>query len=61
MLATGLLSERRQRVKLEDEVSDWLTMNGAMPQGSWLGPLCFIVYIQDLPELENVKVYKYIY
>ena len=39
----SFLHERQQRVKIGDEVPSWLTMKGAVPQGSWLGPLCFIV------------------
>jgi len=27
---------------------DWLSLNGGMPQGLWLGPLTFIVIIYDL-------------
>lgn len=37
-----------QRVKISDYVSDWLTLNGGMPQGSYLGPLIFLVLINDL-------------
>ena len=35
-------------------------MNRAMPQGSWLDPLCFIVYIHDMPIANNVHTHKYI-
>ena len=35
------LYQRQQRVKIGDEVSSWLTVKGAVLQGSWLGPLCF--------------------
>lgn len=54
------LTNRRQRVKLGMEVSDWASMNGAMPQGSWLGPLCFVIYIQDMPVFQNLFTHKYI-
>ena len=37
----SFLHERQQRVKIGNEVSSWLNMIGAVPQGSWLGPLCF--------------------
>ena len=40
--------ERQQRVNVMDTVSDWVTLRGGMPQGSWLGPLIFIILIDDL-------------
>ena len=45
---TSFLCERQQRVKVMDTVSDWVTLRGSMPQGSWLGPLIFIILIDDL-------------
>ena len=36
---TSFLCERQERVKVMDTVSDWVTLHGGMPQGSWLGPL----------------------
>jgi hypothetical protein len=54
----GFLNDRRQRVKLGQEVSDWLKLNGGMPQGSWLGPLCFIVFISDL-QFADTLLHKY--
>jgi hypothetical protein len=37
-----------QRVKLSEYFSEWLTLKGSMPQGAWLGPLVFILLINDL-------------
>ena len=45
---SSFLSARQQRVKLSDTFSDWTILNGGMPQGSWLGPLIFIILINDL-------------
>jgi len=28
--------------------SDWVTLRGGMPQGTWLGPLTFTILIDDL-------------
>ena len=43
------LTNSRRRVLVKGEVSDWLTVTSGMPQGSLLGPLFFIIYINDLP------------
>ena len=54
------LSDREQRVKLGNSVSTWLKLNGAVPQGSWLGPLCFIVYMNDMELQDGTLTHKYI-
>jgi len=33
---------------VQGTVSQWLTLNGAMHQGSWLGPLSFPIMTDDL-------------
>ena len=42
-------TNRRQRVVVKGEVSDWLTVISGVPQGSLLGSLFFIICINDLP------------
>jgi Reverse transcriptase (RNA-dependent DNA polymerase) len=44
----SFLTNRMQRVKLSEYLSEWLTLKGSMPQGTWLGPLVFILLINDL-------------
>jgi len=44
----SFLTDRQQRVKLCDVFSSWVQLSGSMPQGSLLGPLTFIVLIDDL-------------
>ena len=56
----SFLYQRQQRVKIGDEVSSWLTMKGAVPQGSWLGPLCFIVYVNKIEAECGMRIHKYI-
>ena len=42
------LQRRSQRVRVGTHHSGWLQLRGAMPEGSWLGPLAFLVVIDDL-------------
>lgn len=42
------LSDRKQAVRLNGELSEFKAVKSGVPQGSTLGPLLFIVYINDL-------------
>ena len=52
------LTDRRQRVVVDGEVSSWKSVLSWVPQGSVLGPI-FLVYINDLEEGVTCNILKF--
>ena len=55
----GFLLNRRQCVVLNGDISSWQDVKCGVPQGSILGALLFLMYVNDLPQSISSQVFLF--
>ena len=53
------LSERISFISIENQFSNYGSILCGIPQGSILGPLLFLIYVNDMPEAVNSDLFLY--
>ena len=65
----NFLTNGKQRVLIRESYSEWSPVKSGVPQGSILGPIMFLIYVNDIPNIirstakllaDDTKIYRQI-
>ena len=55
----AFITNRRQKVAVNGKESKWHKVTSGIPQGSVLGSLLFVLYVNDLPDLTKSNTFLF--
>ncbi len=56
----NILLDRKQGVVINGAPSPWLNVKSGIPQGAVLGPVLFLIYVNDVDDGLTCKVSKFV-
>ena len=53
---SSFLNNRKQSVRINGSTSSWTSVTSGVPQGSIIGPLMFLLFVNDIPQITSSNI-----